>query len=132
MIDIVAVCGALEARLLTMTPSLATVFENTDYDPGEGTAYQQVFHLPGDPINYPGAREKLVGILQISLYYPQNAGAGAARERAKLVRAHFPPGLALPIGSVALRVTRTATIRAGRREGTRYRADVDVPWWIIG
>lgn len=121
---------ALETRLLAMTPALATVPENGSYTPVVGTPYQQIFLLPAQPDNptLGEAYRREVGIFQVSLMYPQNVGPGTAQTRALAVQAHFPRGGVYSAGGVNVLILRTPNIHPGRKDGDRYRIDIDITY----
>lgn len=121
---------ALETRLGTMAPAIATNYENTSFTPVVGTPYQMVFLLSGSPENPslgPSHRRE-VGIFQVSQMYPQNVGPGAAQTRALAVQAHYPRAHVLTASSVNVLILRTPTIHPGRKDGDRWRVDIDIPY----
>jgi len=86
----------MEKRLNTVTPAIAVVFENMAYVPVLGTPYARCFFLPaptGNPsYGGPPALKREVGVMQVSLNYPPNAGAQNALAQAKLIRDQFARG----------------------------------------
>lgn len=121
---------ALETRLGTMASPISTAWENMSFTPVVGTPYQQVFLLPAAPENpsLGSSHRREVGVFQVSLMYPQNAGPGAAQTRALAVQAHFPRGHVLTASTVNVLILRTPTIYPGRTDGDRWRIDIDVPY----
>lgn len=122
---------ALETRLNTMSPALATAWENVAYTPVSGTPYQRVNVLratPDNPIIGQGFYREL-GIFQVSLCYPLNSGANAATERAELVRTQFKRGISLTSGTVTVTIDGTPTISSGFVDGDRWVVPVSIPYW---
>lgn len=122
---------ALETRLGTMSPALSTAFENVSFTPVVGTAYQMLFLLPAEPDNSTiGSNDNRFerGIFQLSLMYPQNVGPGAAQARALAAQAHFNRGRVLTASAVNVLILRTPYIHAGRKDGDRWRVDIDITY----
>ena len=123
--SIVSVRAALETKLNAMTPALATAWENAPYTPIAGTPYQAVYLLPTveNPTMGDGFYREL-GIFQISLFYPLQAGPGAAAARAELIRTSFKRGTSMVSGTVTVRIGNTPEIGQGRIEGDRWHVPV--------
>jgi len=113
---------ALEKRLNTMSPTLATAWENTKYAPVNGTPYQRVNLLPAEPENptLGGNYHLEQGIFQVTLCYPIDAGPGIAEARAELLRARFPRALSLTESTLSLTITRTPQVMPAFVDGDRY------------
>lgn len=113
--SVAKVRAALEIGLHTMTPALATAWENQDFQPTAGTPYQTAHLLPAMPDNATMGDEhyRERGILQVSLHYPVNGGAAAAMARAELVRATFFRGASFTNGGVTSRISATPEIGRG-------------------
>lgn len=113
--SLAAVRAALETKLATITPALATVFGNSPYTGSQGTPYQRVFMIPAEPLNdeiSSSFAER--GVMQVNLAYPSLAGDGAAEARAILIQAAFKRKLSLPaISGVITSIWRTPHIGAG-------------------
>lgn len=123
--------AALETRLAGMSPGLATQWENAAFTPVAGTPYQAVslvMATPQSPTIGDGFYREL-GFLQVTLRYPQNAGAGAADAQARAIRAWFPRGLSLTAGGVTVTVSATADIRPGFIDGDRYAVPVRIAFF---
>lgn len=115
-----AVRRALETRLLAMSPALPCAMENVAFTPTQGTAYQRANMLPAAPDNTMlGPREWMeIGIFQVTLFYPEGAGSGAAQERAEAVRTHFKRGTTVSHSGITTIVTHTpAKAPAYSRDG---------------
>ena len=123
--------AALETRLVAMAPLLATQWENAAFVPVACTPYQAVSLLmatPQNPTLGDGFFREL-GFLQVTLRYPQNAGAGAAGAQAQAIRAWFPRGLSLTAGGVSVTVSGTVDIQPGSIDGDRYAVPVRIPFF---
>ena len=124
----------LETRLAQMPGGLTTAWENAQLDESQGGPYQRVYLLPGQTeqptmgsLTGSGtALQREVGLLQVSLYYPQNAGPGDAAAMAETLRARFPRGLVLTSGSVRVVIEQAPSIGPSLTEGGFYVLPVSV------
>jgi len=120
--SITNVRDALEIKLNSITPALATAWQNIKYTPVTGTPYQAAYVMPATPDNPTMGcdhyREQ--GIFQISLFYPLLAGPGAAEARAELIRTAFKRGTSMTSGGVIVRIEKTPEIGQGRVDGDRW------------
>ena len=115
--------AALETALNGMTPALATAFENNAFTPPASTTpYQMAFMLFAAPENPDMGRgiTRERGIFQVTLCYPLQAGDGAARARADLLRATFYRSATFTIGAVKVIMERTPDVGAGSVSGDRW------------
>lgn len=121
---------ALEQKLDTILPALATAWENTQYAPVSGTPYQKVNLLRARPENptMDSFRTEM-GIMQVALFYPLGVGANAAEVRAELIAATFPKGLRLSSGGVNVDINGSAYIMAGSADGDRWMIPVRIPYF---
>lgn len=123
--------AALEIALHTMTPALATAWENQDFSPTPGTPYQAAHLLPAPPENPTMGdnhyRER--GILQVSLNYPVNGGAAAAMARAELIRATFFRGASFTSGGVTTRIPTKPEIGRGVVVNDRWVLPVSIRYF---
>jgi hypothetical protein len=118
---------ALETALNSITPAIATAWENAPYSPVAGTPYQQVTLLRAQPDNPEiGAAFAERGFLQVNLFYPKDAGPGAAEARAELIRAAFPFGASLTSGGVTVNIIATPEVAPARAEDDRFLVPVRV------
>ena len=127
MSTIAAVRDALETALASMTPPLATAFENIGYQPVVGTPYQAVNLLAAQPNNLemgPGYHEQ--GILQVSLYYPKDGGPKDAQDRVELIRAKFARGASFVAGGVTTTIPLTPEVAPARIDDDRYVIPVKI------
>jgi len=121
---------ALEKRLGSMTPALATAFENVAFTPAAGTPYQRVNLLPATPDNATlgDAYYRENGLFQVTLLYPQLAGPAAAEARAEAVRAHFKRGTSITESGVTTLITRTPSIAPALIDGDRYVIPITITY----
>ena len=121
--------AALETRLaaLTLTPALATAYENVAFTPVAGTPYQRVNLMRAQPANPEAGRfQQMQGIFQVTLEYPQNVGPSAAETRAKAVADWFYRTLSLTASGVTVTINRASYIMAGFVDGDRWAVPVRI------
>ena len=95
-----------------------------------GTPYQRVSLLPANPDNSTqGPKTYLeIGIFQVMLCYPINAGSNAASTKAEAVRTHFNRGTSLVEAGLTVLVTQTPRVSPAMVEGDRYCIAVSVTY----
>lgn len=122
---------ALETALNAITPALVTVWENTDYTPVDGTAYQQAYLMPAQPDNSTmgSSYYREQGIFQITLMYPIKTGPKDAADRAELIRTAFKRGKSFTSGTVTVIIDRTPEISQGRIDEDRWALPVKIRWY---
>lgn len=122
------VVQALETRLAAFSPSIATVYESTTYTPVTGTPYMKANTLPASPDNSEMGNANYFerGIFQITLFYPNNAGAGAARAKAVALREWFKRGTTLTASGVNVNIINDPAIAPGFNDGDRYVLPISV------
>lgn len=121
----------LEKALKDNVAALETSYENVAYKPTPGTPYQRVEHLratPQDP-EMTGNFRRLLGIMQVTLMYPQGAGAGAAMTRAALIAAYFKKGRQITGSGVTVTVDGSPYVMAGTVDGDRWSVPVRIPYF---
>ena len=126
-----AIRAALEAQLNAMTPALTTVWENSTVTPTSGTPYQRTNLLRANPDNptIGATHYRELGVFQVSLHYPLNAGPSPAETRAELVRTQFKRGTTLTSGGITVTIDGTPTIASGFVDGDRWVVPVSIPYW---
>lgn len=125
--SLIQVRTALQTQLATISPALATAYENEPYTPVAGTPYQQVTILRAQPDNLEiGPIYTDRGILQVNLFYPLNAGAGAAEARAELIRTAFAYGSSFVSGGVTVTIIATPEVAPARAEDDRFLVPVRI------
>jgi hypothetical protein len=102
----------LENKLKALASSFPTAYENADYKPITGTAYQSCFLLPSTPDNSTLGQSHFIelGLFQINVNYPQGTGANAAQAKAEAIKSHFKRGTTLTESDIILVVTDTPRI----------------------
>jgi len=127
----VSIRAALETKLATMAPALATAYENIAYTPIAGTAYQAPYLMPAEPDNPTMGDDfhREQGVFQISLFYPIQAGPGAAEARAELIKTAFARGQSMTAGGVTVRISKTPYIGQGRVDGDRWMVPVKIQYF---
>lgn len=128
--SVVLIRQALETRLNTMTPALATAWEGVSFTPVTGTPYQQVNLLMATAENptMGGTMYRQSGVFQVLLCYPPSNGAKPAGTRAELIRDHFKRGTTLTSGSVEVLIEYTPSVMPAIIDGERYRLPVSIRW----
>lgn len=125
--SVVAIRAALETALNGMSPALSAAWENAQFVPVAGTAYQQVHVLFATPSNREfGDRYQETGYMQVKLMYPLSVGTSAIAARAQLLRTTFKRGNTFASGGVTTMITETPEIAPGAVEGDRYGVPVKI------
>lgn len=118
-----AIRAALETALAAISPALATAYVGDDYEPVEGTPYQQVFFEFTDPDNIMIHRTyEQKGYMQVRLFYPLLAGSGTITARAELIQSTFKSGSVVS----GVTINRTPAIKDPRPEEDRLVQSVFV------
>lgn len=124
----VAIRAALESALNGMSPSLSTAWENVNFTPTPGTAYQKanlLFAEPNNPEMGNNLKQEL-GIFQVTLMYPQNQGTALANARAELIRTTFHRAASFTSGGVTVTVEQTPQVAPGFSDGDRWAVPVKI------
>lgn len=122
--------AALEKHLLSLTPAIATAYENKSYEPAAGIPYQRLHHLLNEPLDIDLEANTVQerGLFQVSLFYPLDVGRVLAMARALAIRNHFRPVQYLHEGSVRVDINDTPRIARGMPDGDRWHVAVTVRW----
>lgn len=128
--SILKIQAALEKRLASMSPALATAYENEAFEPTPGAPYQRAELIPNAPIDHALTLDvlELRGLFQVTLCYPLGEGRGAAQARAQAVADHFAPALDLSEPGWRISITKTPRIAAGMSLDDRWAVPVTVAW----
>jgi hypothetical protein len=120
----------LRVQLNTTPGNLPTAWENVAYTPVVGDPYQSVHLLPARTENptfdRPFRRE--TGLMQVSLFFPVNAGPDPAALRAQAIASMFPRGLTLVNGTLRVLIDASPFIGPARNEGAWYFLPVSIPY----
>jgi len=125
-----AVRQALETQLAAVSSGFPTAYENVKYEPVTGTAWQAAFLMSAEPLNPEmgnGWMDR--GYLQVNLFYPLDAGPGAAETRAETIRDAFPRGATFVAGGVSTLIERTPEIGPGRADDDWYIKPVKIRYF---
>ena len=120
----------LEVQLNTLGP-FATAWENVPYSPQTGTPWQRVNLLPAQTENPTFGEDfrRPIGLLQVTLFYPLNMGAGAAETRAEAIHNAFKRGTTLIDGTLRVLIERSPYNGPGFvLEGSWYALPVSIPY----
>jgi hypothetical protein len=121
----------LESRLNTLSPALATAWENAPYTPVVGTPYQAAYLLLATPENPTMGDDyyREQGIFQINLFYPIQAGTATAAARAAAIKTLFKRGTSITSNGVTVQIEATPEVSQGRRDGDRWALPVKIRWF---
>nr|WP_254628118.1 phage tail terminator-like protein [Myxococcus sp. CA040A] len=126
----------MEARVLdVLGPLLGPVnlaFPNVTFTPTAGTPWARVDHLwartsPGSAGVDSYTRHP--GVLQVLLFFPLGAGAGASLTAAQALCGGFTRGTSLVRGDTTVRV-QSASVALGFRDEEWWAVPVSV-WWLV-
>jgi hypothetical protein len=129
-VSIALIQAAFEQRLETLTPAVATAYENVTFSPVAGQPYQRINMLVNRPVDHAVTLDVTEerGIFQVSLFYPQGTGRGASQARAELIKALFKPPLTLTNGAVKVDINKTVHVGGGMPDGDRWMVPVSIYW----
>lgn len=106
---------ALETAVNSITPPIATSWENVPFTPpAVGTPYQKVSLAFAEPRNTefgPVYQER--GYLQVALVYPGGKGSADVEARMALIRARFPRSTTLTADGQVVTIDRTPNVLPG-------------------
>ncbi len=121
---------ALESRLNSIAGAPSIAWENVQFTPTPGTAYQACYILRAEPDNATIGdsffRER--GIFHINLFYPVGNGANAAELMASSIRSAFSRGTTLTSGTTKVNITNTPEVGQGSVDGDRWMVPVKIRW----
>lgn len=119
---------ALEKHLATLAPSISTAYENADFTPVNGVAYQRANLLPAAPDNSSMGDKyyRELGVFQVTLYYPVSTGPKDAYTRAESVKTLFKRGTTLTQGGVDVTIIFTPTINPAFYSDDRYCLPISI------
>lgn len=124
-----AIRNALQTALNSITPPLATAWENASFTPANGVPYQKVNLLFAQPDNSEFGRNYVeLGYLQITLMYPLLEGTTQSDTRVELLKETFNRGSAFIASGYTVVVDRTPEVSGGIKDGDRWSVTVKVRW----
>ena len=126
--SISSIRSALESHLSSMSGALPTAYENAQFLPVSGTPFQKVNLLPALTQNpsIGASLHREIGIFQVSLYYPLNAGANNCATMAENIRTRFARGITITKDSVTVMIDSTPSISKGMIDGDRWIVAVSI------
>lgn len=117
--------------LLTLTPVLPVAWPNVTFAPPSTKKYLRVQYVPNITnrrfVNSDGQHEH-VGLLQVSVHWPQGAGEAAPREIAGKIVDHFPADLRLAFDGGYARITQAPTVADLIVEDAQVQIPVLIQW----
>lgn len=121
---------ALEVRLSELPSLLPTSWDNKPL-PMTSDPHQRVNFLPAPPENptMGDSFRREVGVMQITLSYPTNIGAGTALAMAVTLQAWFPRGSSFVANGITTTIQRTPEIGPGRTVNDRYLVPVSIRYF---
>lgn len=127
----VSIRAALETALLAVSPSLQTAFENVNFEPVSGVAYQAAYVLFAQPANpeMGDTFKQEQGIFQINLRYPLGVGPGAAGAQAELIKALFHRAATFTAGGIIVTVQLTPWVGPGTIDGDRWAVPIRITFF---
>lgn len=128
--SLILVRKALEKRLATLSPALATAYENASFTPVAGAAYQRVNLLPNTPDNSTQGASLYFerGLFQVTVCAPGGTGPAAADAQAQAIRNHFKRGTSLVESGITVNITDTPRQSPGYIDGDRWAVPVSIPF----
>lgn len=135
MIGTYEVAQAFRVRLTAAAPGAAVpaasvAWENKAFNVPAGR-YYRAFFLPGIPRAVglsDVAENRHVGIFQIDIMEPLNAGDIQVHAEAERIAACYKRGTVLLFGGVYVRCQKSYTVRPAQDDEKRYRMIVRVEW----
>lgn len=120
------VCAAIEGALQTwaaaQSPAIPLVFENVAYTPVPGSRYIRGFLMPAETLNKSlgGLHKHYHGIYQVSIYVPQDVGAGDGRALAKAIEVLFKCPTTIVKSNRKVNITRTPAVARGAKDDSGF------------
>lgn len=112
---------AFELAMNSITPTIATAYENTPFIPTNNVPYQELYLIPSmnDNIFIDNAGFISYGIFQITLKYPTGKGTKDILDRIKLYLDNFQSGKNLTQGGITVNVLNTPSVKNAGVVGDR-------------
>ena len=127
--SITAIRAALEVALKSITPAIATAWENIEFSPTEDVPFQRLGLGRAKPDDSEiGQLHIEQGILIVSLNYPTGVGPCDAEARADLVRSTFAKGRSFSASGVTVTIMGTPEVPQGQPVEGWFVVPVKIPW----
>ena len=129
--SLIKIRQALEVGLAGLGPAIDTAWENDPFTPTGGVPYQRVTLLPAKPDNpsVGATHRRELGILQVTLCYPFNAGTQVVTARAELIQARFRRGSTWQKDGVSVICDITPSIGPAQIDGDRFCIPVSISYF---
>jgi len=124
-VPLVAVRSALELALYNMATTFPTAWQNRDYTPVVGTAYQEVLfeELPAGNPTMGDGHYRLNAMMTVVLHYPDdNSGTGVAANKAAAICALFKRSATFTDSGIVVKMQKSPHTARGQSIGG---------WWIL-
>lgn len=123
---------AFQKKILEITPvTLDTAYENVEFTPTQGKAYQRLQQVPFTPENpsYGDNYFREVGEFQVFLCYPKGEGYKDLYEQASLIRDTFFRGFSMTEGGTIVTIRTTPAIDSAVQFDDRYCIPVRIEYF---
>lgn len=113
---------AFEIKLNSITPTIATAYENVPFSPTNNVPYQELSLLPSyNDSEYINDKQYIsYGLVQITLKYPTTKGSKDILDRVKLYMNNFVRGDTLTNGGISIKIRSTPVAVNLGTIGDRY------------
>ena len=114
--------NAFSIKLNSITPTIATAYENVPFAPTRNVPYQELSLLPSYNDNeYINDKQYIsYGLVQITLKYPTTKGSKDILDRVKLYMNNFVRGDTLTNGGISIKIRSTPVAVNLGTIGDRY------------
>jgi len=112
--------AALDTKLNTISPAVATAWENKTYKPVKGTLYIRPTNLPGDTVQAglgDTGEDNTIGVYQVDVFAPGGKGKKAAVDQADTIANLFKRGTDMVYNSRTVRVQSVSRGSARNDDG---------------
>lgn len=118
---------------LTLSQALPIAMPNVDFTPPAGGKYLSAAHLPNATSQVTlgdNGFNRHIGLLQVSVVWPQNAGDIEPKEIAGQVVAHFKRGTVISHDGITLRIVQPPSVAPAIPDPPGYQIPVTIPYMI--
>lgn len=124
---------AFEEAINTISPTIATAYENVSFTPSSGVPYQELYDIPAsnDHLFMDNSEFEGLGIFQITLKYPSGQGMKTVSNRAELYVSSFPVGTKLTKNGEVITVLQTPKVNNLGVDGDRVIVAVSINYKSI-
>lgn len=113
--------NAFELAINSITPTIATAYENTPFTPTNNVPYQELYLIPSYNDNPFISGDGFIsyGIFQITLKYPTGKGTKDILDRIKLYLDNFQSGQNLTQNGITINILNTPSVKNAGVVGDR-------------